>query len=234
MKIKLILIATSLVLIITGFSLLSGCYHADKSMEKYLVSTDDVKVEKISAGYFFDGPGKDRAIIFYPGDKIEYTSYASLLFKTAEAGVDTFLIQMPLNNALLGGNKASSIIKKYKYDSWFMAGHSEGGEAISRYTAKNYKNIKGLILLAAYSPKEIPKEVPVLSIYGSNDYILNKDNYNKYLSNLNNYQELEIDGGVHAYFGFYSKQKHDGNALITRDEQQQETITAMKNFANKK
>ena len=51
--------------------------------------------------------------------------------------------------------------------------------------------------------------------------------------NLNKYEELEIDGGVHAYFGYYSKQKHDGNALISRDEQQQETVTAMKSFVNK-
>jgi len=233
MKKKIILIGIIVIALLMIYTALNTCYHADKSMESYLVSTDTVKVEKIKEGYFFDGPGKDAAFIFYPGAQVEYTAYASLLFNTAELGIDTFLIKMPLNYAFLGSNKATSIIKKYNYDSFFMGGHSLGGAMAANYTSRNKDKIKGLILLAAYSTSKIPEKIPVLSIYGTNDTVLNEENYKKYLTNLKNVEELEIEGGIHAYFGYYSKQKHDGHALITREEQQQTTNQAIKKFINK-
>ena len=233
MKRKLILIGIIVVALLMIYSALNTCYHADKSMETYLQSNDTVQVEKISNGYFFDGPGSSATLIFYPGAQIEYTAYASLMFQTAELGIDTFLIKMPFNYAFLGSNKASSIIDNYKYDSYFVGGHSLGGAMAANYTARNTDKVSGLILLGAYSTEEIPSSIPVLSIYGTNDSVLNEDNYKENFNNLKNVEEIEIDGGNHAYFGFYSKQKHDGNALISREEQQQTTTQAIKKFINK-
>ena len=54
--------------------LCTGNYHANEDCMNYLKTTEIVNVSKIKDGYFYDGPGKDTAIIFYPGAKVEDTS----------------------------------------------------------------------------------------------------------------------------------------------------------------
>ena len=52
-------------------------------------------------GYYFNGSSEDNLIIFYPGAKAEYTAYARLLHMLALRGVDTFMVKMPYNLAIL-------------------------------------------------------------------------------------------------------------------------------------
>ena len=80
--------------------------HADPSVNAYLNGTENVSVEKVENGLFLDGPGNDSALIFYPGAKIEYTSYLPLFMDLANDGVDCFIVEMPGNLAFLGGNSA--------------------------------------------------------------------------------------------------------------------------------
>jgi hypothetical protein len=88
----------------------------------------------------------------------------------------------------------------------------------------------GVILLASYSTKDITN-LEVLSIYGSNDKILNTQNYNKNKDNLpNNVVEHVINGGNHAYFGMYGKQDGDGNATISNVEQINEAAQEIVQF----
>ena len=66
--------------------------------------------------------------------------------------------------------------------------------------------------------------LPTLAIYGSEDIKLD-------LTKLVDVQDkLEIVGGNHAYFGNYGEQKGDGTAIITREEQQEQTVDAMLDF----
>ena len=44
--------------------------RATNYAKEYLITNDEVKVEKTEYGYFFDGKGNDEAIIFYPGGKV--------------------------------------------------------------------------------------------------------------------------------------------------------------------
>ena len=208
--------------------LCTGNYKASSNINKFLKSTDTVKVEKINEGYFFDGPGEETAIIFYPGAKVEYTSYARLMYLIAENGKDCFLIKMPFNMAIFGTNKAKVIISKYNYDNYYLSGHSLGGAMANLYVSNNPDNIKGIIALASYSTKYIPINIKYISIYGSNDQILNKKKYEenkKYLPE--DYIEYVIDGGNHAYFGNYGKQKGDGSSTITNDEQQDYVVKVL-------
>ena len=82
---------------IVGLCYLSIYYHADSSVKEYLKSSSEVTVTKINNGYYFDGKGSNNAIIFYPGAKVEYISYAPLMYNLAKEGIDTFLIDMPFN-----------------------------------------------------------------------------------------------------------------------------------------
>ena len=59
-----------------------------------------------------------------------------------------------------------------------------------------------------------------LSIYGSEDKVLNAEKYLEYKSNLPaDFTEEVIAGGCHAYFGMYGVQKGDGVPRITNTEQ---------------
>mgnify|MGYP003473592126 FL=1 len=60
----------------------------------------------------------------------------------------------------------------------------------------------------------------ILSIFGSEDKVLNYEKYQEYKKNLpENFTEVEIKGGSHAFFGMYGFQKGDGIATITNEEQ---------------
>ena len=205
-------------------------YRADDRAVEYLVGSDKVKVSMIPEGLFLDGPGEGRALIFYPGGKVEYTAYLPLLSALAEGedGIDCYLAEMPLNLAVFGKNKAEDIREAYTCPEWYIGGHSLGGVVASMYAA-DHEDLKGVILLAAY-PAETIKE-RTIEIYGSEDRVLNKgrrDNSDRYLPG-DAVVEI-IKGGNHAQFGDYGEQKGDGKALISREEQQEETVRLIRNW----
>ena len=80
-----------------------------------------------------------------------------------------------------------------------------------------------LILLASYTTTKIDKASTLL-IQASNDEVINKDKFDDSLVNYSNYQMSEINGGNHAGFGWYGKQKGDGTATITTIDQQNQII----------
>lgn len=222
---------TGFILFFVGAGIYFGIrYHSDATAKKALESGNGVAVEEIDHGYYFDGPGEGCALIFYPGAKVEESSYAPLLRMLAENGVDCFLVGMPLNMAIFGTDRADELTENYSYGKWFIAGHSLGGTAASNYAYKNKNKIDGVILLASYSTKDI-SDMRVLSVYGSNDLCLEKDAYEKNKTNLpSDLTEVVIEGGNHAYFGNYGEQKGDGKADISRETQQHKTVSFILGF----
>lgn len=220
-----IIIAIILFIILFFVLYVNNYYEKEEYVNDYLKSNDVVKVNHIDDIYIFDGYGEDNAIIFYQGGKVENIAYAPLLFKLAENGIDCYLVSMPYNLAIFGKNKANDVIDKYKYDNWYIMGHSLGGVVAGMYANENENKITGLILLASYPTKKIKDDIKMLSIYGSLDGVLNIEKYNeskKYWST--NSKEYIIDGGNHANFGYYGKQNKDNDSKITKEEQQEITI----------
>ena len=67
--------------------------------------------------------------------------------------------------------------------------------------------------------------MPVVSVYGDADGVMNREKYAEYRPNLpENAVELVIPGGNHAQFGDYGHQKGDGAATIPPDEQLRQTV----------
>ena len=229
-KILVIGIIVFLIIFFGGFFVYSQFYfHAEKTATDYLNGTDEVNVSKVSNGLFLDGSGNDSAIIFYPGAKVEYTSYLPLLTDLASRGIDCYLVEMPFNLAFFGRNSADAIIENSSYNHYFMAGHSLGGAMAGGYVNGTDKNITGLIYLSAHIPNEI--RVPVLSIRGTNDGVINLTGYKEAISMVKaNFTEVVIDGGNHAQFAYYGKQPGDGNATISAKSQQNQTADAIIKF----
>lgn len=205
-------------------------YHADKTAQQAMKSSQTVKVKRTAEGYLFDGPSKKNAIIFYPGAKVETTAYAPLLKQIASQEADVFLVAMPLHMAFFGLNKADKIRASYHYQNWYMSGHSLGAAMAARYSADHLKDYRGLIMLAGYPTKDLhAANFSVLSIYGSKDgnaKMLQKNP--QYLPK--DYTKQVIKGGNHAQFGNYGRQKGDGQATISRKAQQQATTQAVRQY----
>ncbi|MBR3159287.1 MAG: hypothetical protein IKF14_09325 [Atopobiaceae bacterium] len=76
------------------------------------------------------------------------------------------------------------------------------------------------------------RNLDALLVYGSNDLVLNRESYNGAKSKLPaRARECEIAGDNHAYYGNYGEQKGDGQASITREQQQEQTSEALVELA---
>ncbi len=201
-------------------------YHGDLTdyEEDFLVTS--ISIVESENGIFFDGAGEDTALIFYPGAKVEYTAYAPLMLLLAEKGIDCFLVEMPYNMAVFDINAADELISNYEYEHWYIGGHSLGGAMAASYAAGHQEKLEGVVLLAAYATKSLG-DLSVLSIYGSEDGVLNLSKLEAGREYAVNYTELCIEGGNHAYFGSYGQQDGDKEASISRKEQMAQTVDAI-------
>lgn len=173
-------------------------------------------------------------LIFYPGGKVEHTAYAPLLRACAEKGILCALVRMPGNLAVLDANAADGLPKKHsEITIWYIAGHSLGGAMAANYAAAHSDDYSGLILLAAYSTKDLTQtSLRVLSVYGSEDGVMNRETYKKNWANLPaDTTEVILEGGCHAQFGSYGLQDGDGIPTISREEQIRQTAEAIAAFA---
>ena len=213
---------------VVGFAYVQDYYHAEPEAESAMNGSASVQVTATSNGWLFDGPGTQTALVFYPGAKVEAQAYAPLMSQMADAGVDCFLVDMPLRMAVFGSDAANELLSAYDYDYWIMAGHSMGGMTAATYAAEHADSIDGVVLLAAYATQPLDQGLQVLSVYGDVDGVLERDAYEegKGLWPADAH-EVVIAGGNHAGFGNYGDQQGDGEASITPDEQQEATVEAV-------
>lgn len=201
----------------------SDYYHADKNAIAKFSHSESVMVKQIEEGVISYVPEDVTAgFIFYPGGKVEYTAYEPFMISCAEQGLLCVLLEMPFNLAVLDINAADGIKEHFpEIDTWYIGGHSLGGSMAASYLSENTNDFDGLILLASYSTEDFSNSnIHVLSVYGSEDKVLNMDKYNEYESNLPaNFEEYVIEGGCHAYFGMYGTQDGDGKPTIQNEEQ---------------
>lgn len=169
--------------------------------------------------------------IFYPGGKVQYEAYAPLMEELAKNDVLCVIVHMPGNLAVLDIDAAEGIKEEFpQVSDWYIGGHSLGGSMAASYASKHSSDFEGLILLAAYSTEDLKDSgLDVVSIYGSEDFVLGMDKYEQYKTNLpEDTLEYVIEGGNHAGFGDYGDQKGDGEARIMSEEQIKKTVEVIR------
>ena len=230
-------LALLFVLGVGGYAYVSDYYHADEAaLEAMAYQTDRVQAEQDGDVIWFVPEDPTAGLIFYPGGKVEYTAYAPLLRACAENDILCALVRMPGNLAVLDANAADGLQEEYpEITTWYIAGHSLGGAMAAGYAAAHYEDYDGLILLAAYSTKDLSQTtLRVLSVYGSEDGVMNRESYEKNWSNLPaDTSEVVLDGGCHAQFGSYGPQDGDGVPTISGEEQVRQTAEAIAAFVGK-
>lgn len=206
---------------------LGNYYRADNKAIGAFLPQGTTWTEDPDGRIVFEPKGATKGFIFYPGGKVEYTAYIPLMQACAEEGILCVLVEMPFNLAVLDVNAADGIQEEYpEIEEWYIGGHSLGGSMAASYLANHVEDYEGLILLGSYSTANLSgTNLAVLSVFGSEDRVMNREKYEESKSNLpNNFTEYIIDGGCHAYFGMYGAQDGDGKPTVTNEEQIRLTV----------
>jgi hypothetical protein len=108
----------------------------------------------------------------------------------------------------------------------------------ARYATNHRDRIVGVFFLGAYPDKKgnlKDSGQPVLSLLGSRDGVVNREAYEvskQYLPDDTIF--MSIEGGNHAQFGSYGAQEGDQPAVITPQEQWQQTVASLKQWMQTK
>lgn len=226
-KRKVFIIAASVILalaILIGAcaAYLGDYYRADNGAIGAFLPQGTTWKEEPDGTIVFEPEDATKGLIFYPGGKVEHTAYIPLMQACAEQGILCILVEMPFRLAVLDINAADGIQEKYpQVEDWYIGGHSLGGSMAASYLEKNAEDYEGLILLGSYSTADLSESgLTVLSIFGSEDKVMNREKYDENRANLpEDFTEVIIDGGCHACFGVYGAQDGDGTPTISNADQ---------------
>ena len=234
-KRKIFIIVTSIVLVIAVLILscaiyLGDYYKADDEAIGAFLPQGSTWKEEPSRNIVIEPNGATAGLIFYPGGKVEHSAYIPLMQACADNGILCVLVEMPFNLAVFDINAADGIIERYpQVEDWYIGGHSLGGAMAATYLGNHTDDFEGLVLLGAYSTVDLSKtDLTVLSIFGSEDKVMDREAYSDNRSNLpSDAIEAEISGGCHAYFGMYGHQSGDGEPSVTNEKQINITANAI-------
>jgi hypothetical protein len=239
--IVLLVLVLIMVAAFVAFRIYTSSYYAadTETIEKIKAGVGDsvASYTDESGVVFLPESGAPKAVVvFYPGGKVEYSAYSGLMYELANMGYVCVIPRMKWNLAFFSIGAIDDIRQKYADEmhlvenlDWYLAGHSLGGVAAAEYLAGKADNdlgdlvagFKGLILCASYPADSLAEtNLRLLSILGSNDGVINIENYEESRTNWpQDSTEYVIDGGIHSYFGSYGIQEGDGEPAITNYEQ---------------
>jgi hypothetical protein len=225
---------------IGGFILWAS--NAAETMPEAMASleTDEQVQVSLDAWITFTPLAKEPStgLIFYPGGLVQAEAYAPAARAIAEAGYLVVITPMPLNLAVLDPSAGADVIEAHpEINNWAIGGHSLGGSMAASYANQNPELITGLALWASYpagSSDLSGLPIVVTSIYGTLDGVAVPEDVLAAKPLLpENTVWVPIEGGNHAQFGWYGPQDGDNPAQISREDQQQQTVTATVNILNK-
>jgi len=226
----LIAVVITVIIGISGFTLWAYTpLGPAKEALRYLENSENVTISEGKWITFTPDNPKNAGIIFYQGGHVHPASYSVLAHMLAKKGYLFVIPRMPFNLAVLDKDAALDIVNEYgEISNWVLAGHSLGGAMAASLVYNEPDVFQGLVLLAAYPPKNndlSTNELMVMIIYGSNDKIASPVEIEESIINLPAHtRTVLIEGGNHAQFGYYGKQKGDGVATITREQQHMTVI----------
>lgn len=197
-----------------------------------LESDDEVAV---SVGEYITFEPADKqpvtGFIFYPGGRVDPRSYAPAAREIARQGYLAVIVEMPLNLAVFGSDRASQVIASHpEIDYWSIGGHSLGGSMAASFAAEPANAIDGLALWASYPPSTTDLsqlQLDAVSITASQDGLVDPEDIKTSAALLPaDTTWVMVEGGNHAQFGWYGDQRGDNPASISRTEQQSQVVQA--------
>ena len=216
-------VAVFALLLCASLIYLESYYRADDDAVAAFSADRTVTERTLAGGETAFDPGNAKVgLIFYPGGKVDETAYVPLMRQISAKGVLCVLCKMPFRLAVFGTHAADGVREAFPaIEHWYIGGHSLGGAVALIEVKAHPDTYEGMILLASFSNEDLSDDpVRVLSVYGSEDRVMDRDTYEQAKTMLpDDLTEIVIDGGCHAGFGMYGAQNGDGVPAITSGEQ---------------
>lgn len=192
-------------------------------------------------------------LLFYPGGLVTPQAYIPTLQELVAMGYPVIIIKATGNLAINNIGKAKehrNAIPAVR--RWVVGGHSLGGAVACRDVQRDPDLYEGVVLWASFPGNAgsiADWQGAALSIWAEFDNLSDAVDIEENQVNMPSAQVVdwtnfptqptdgttlyyEIKGGNHAQFGDYGPQNGDGEATITRTEQQALIVEAMRRFFN--
>ena len=228
-----------LVLILSTLAVAAALYFrpaADETDPALLESGQGVQVvpEALDLA-FLPSSRSGSALVFYPGARIPVEAYAWLGVELAKRGHPVFVVRFPLNFAIFAPNRALAVERAHpEIPEWIIGGHSLGGAMAAAFAHGHPDSVKALALIASWPPASASlasSNLPILLVSASQDGLATEDKIKKAESLLpSTVRRVDINGGNHAQFGEYGRQKGDGAPLIDGARQREVTAEILLSF----
>ena len=184
-------------------------------------------------GFVAFEPADQRAttgFIFYPGGRVDYRAYATVLRAIAEEGYFVAVAKVNLNLAIFDTDAADEVIAgNPQIVRWAVGGHSLGGVAAGIYAGEHQETVRGIVFWAAYPANDSLKDsnILVLSLRGTQDGLTTEADIAAARDLFpTGTKFITIEGGNHSQFGSYGLQSGDNAATISPEEQWNQTVDA--------
>ena len=201
---------------IDSYQPLDAMYETIEQMETSYVRTEDI--DEIS----FTVESPIMQVLIIPGGKVKPESYEYLAISLAINGYNVTIAKPLFNLAILTPNYFNRFLSNHLDN--VVVGHSLGGTVGSMMSHSN-DLVSHVIFLASYPISDV-NDKEALVITAENDLVLDASKIEENSAYLpENYRNTVITGGNHAQFGWYGKQKGDGEATIDTLTQQDLIIT---------
>ena len=224
---KKVLLATvsavlAIALAVTLVVLLGGRREPDKTtLEKFIEQYGLVTPAECDGYYRYDSASDgevSRGFIFYPDSRTSHEVYSPLMTLMVKKGIDCFIVD---------GKDADGVIAAHpEIEEWYVGGHGKGGMNAAEDVAASTSEIAGIVFLASYSKTDLTSlDLRAYSLYGSEDGIMDVDEYHASKENLPEAsEEYKIVGCNYSGFAIYERLSGDGEP--TMDNIEQIVITA--------
>jgi pimeloyl-ACP methyl ester carboxylesterase len=208
--------------VLVAFIVLVGFYlNSYKALEEQTEAMETLGLEGVEIHEDIDeirfivtNPKKN--IVFLPGGLVEPDAYSYLALGLAKEGYNVTIAKSMFNLAIFTPNRSSRFLSE-ELDNVVM-GHSLGGVTSSLMVSNN-DLVDEMIFLASYPISDVTDK-EVYFILAELDFDETDERLVDSLQYSNEEEFFVIEGGNHAQFGWYGKQKGDLDAVISTLEQQ--------------
>nr|WP_282594505.1 alpha/beta hydrolase [Halomarina salina] len=201
-------------------------YPVDERAVDAVRETPALTVEQTDTGYTVhpsDGESTD-GLVFYPGALVPTRAYVPLAGAIAnETGLAVFLVDVPLNLAVLDVDAADSVFAgEREVDRWYVGGHSLGGAMACRYAEGAADRLDGLVLVGAYCDVDVrDTDLDVLTVVGTRDDIVNRNALAASRDLVPDDAEfVDVEGANHTQVGVYSGQVDRPGTIASTEARQ--------------
>ena len=198
--------------------------------------TSDAQVS-VKQGDFLEFSPLQRPIrggvIVYPGANADFRGYSRILRQVAAAGYLVCVVPMPFEMAILGLNRANSVMREHDtVKTWALLGHSLGGAMAAMFVASHPHAVDGLIIWDSYPPSMSSLasfRKPVWHIHRAQPGGAPPASFTARRGLFPpNSTWVPIRGGIHMYFGDFigGAYQEDWQPTISREENQRLALAA--------